>query len=136
MSPYPSLLTATVAPIMLLLLASCADAPQTPESRDRQATVTACRERAEQLYQLQNRDQLYRTSNSVTPYSGAPTTGLPTQGLSAQYANDVAVSDCIRNTGTQTRRNGGPATPPPAAPEQSGPPLTAPPGAPLAPPAR
>ena len=112
--------SALAAAPALLLAAACSPAPQTSQQRADQAVIAACRQRAEEVYQRQNRAQLYQSGNSVTPYSAAPTTGLPTQGLSTLYAHDQLVEDCIRNTGTQTQRgagSAGPAESPQPAPE-------------------
>ncbi len=88
----------------LLLCAGCSPAPQTAASRANEATVTACREKAEQVYVRQNRDELYRNDNSSTPFSAGPSTGTPGYGLSSLYAHDQMIDDCVRNTGTQTQR--------------------------------
>ncbi|MBS0560833.1 MAG: hypothetical protein JSR21_12330 [Proteobacteria bacterium] len=89
----------------LLLLAACAEAPQTPQQRASQELLNACRQRADQIFMSQNRGAQYETSNSLTPYSAGPSTGLPTQGLSVRYARDQMVDDCVRNLGTQTQRS-------------------------------
>jgi hypothetical protein len=102
----------------LLLLATCSPAPETAASRANQATVAACRSRAENVYVSQNRDLIYRNDTSSTPYSAGPNTGIPTHGLSSLFANQQVVDDCVRNTGSQAPRDdnavagqpGGPGT--------------------------
>jgi hypothetical protein len=96
---------AAAAVSALLLLAACSPPPQTAASRASQATVTACRERAEDVYVSQNRDLLYQNDTSTTPYSAGPNTGIPTHGLASLFAHQRTVDDCIRNTGTETQRN-------------------------------
>jgi hypothetical protein len=89
----------------LLLLTTCSQAPQSSANRTNQATLAACRGRAEAVYVQQNRDLLYQNDTSSTPYSAGPNTGIPTHGLSSLFAHEQTVDDCVRNTGTQTPRN-------------------------------
>jgi hypothetical protein len=89
---------------VLLLVAACASAPQTQESRANQATIAACRERAEDVYVRQNRDLIYQNDTSSTPYSAGPNTGIPTHGLSSLYAHERVIDDCVRNTGSEEPR--------------------------------
>jgi hypothetical protein len=89
----------------VLLLANCSPAPESPGNRASQATIAACRHRAEDVYVSQNRDLIYRNDTSSTPYSAGPNTGIPTHGLSSLFANQQVVDDCVRNTGAQTPRD-------------------------------
>ncbi len=98
----------------LLTLATCSPAPQTAANRADQATLLACRQRAEDAYVQQNRDLLYAPDTSSTPYSAGPNTGIPTHGLSTLFAQQRTVDDCVRNTGTQIQRTDSTVTPPPA----------------------
>jgi hypothetical protein len=87
-----------------LLLAGCAFPAPTQQSRANQATLAACRQRAEEVYVSQNRDLIYRNDTSSTPYSAGPNTGIPTQGLSSLYAHERVIDDCVRNTGSEAPR--------------------------------
>jgi len=89
----------------LLLLATCSPPPQTAAGRASQATLAACRHRAEDVYVSQNRDLLYQNDTSSTPYSAGPNTGIPTHGLSSLFANQQVVDDCVRNTGSEAPRD-------------------------------
>ena len=103
------------APV-LLLLATCAPAPVTQESRANQATVAACRERAEDVYVRQNRDLIYQNDTSSTPYSAGPNTGIPTHGLSSLFAHQQVLDDCVRNTGSEAPRDDNAVAAPPGGP--------------------
>jgi len=108
--------------LALLALGACTfGAPPTSANRASQATMAACRERAEDVYVRQNRDLIYANDNSSTPYSAGPSTGLPMHGLSAQYAHQQVIDDCVRNTGPQTLRGDGPATAGPGGPTAAAP---------------
>jgi hypothetical protein len=98
----------------LCMLATCSPAPQTAANRADQATLAACRQRAEDVYVQQNRDLLYAPDTSSTPYSAGPNTGIPTHGLSTLFAQQRTVDDCVRNTGTQIQRTDSVVTPPPS----------------------
>jgi hypothetical protein len=111
---------AALAPA-LLLLATCAQPPQTAASRANQATVAACRTRAEDIYVSQNRDLIYRNDTSSTPYSAGPNTGIPTHGLSSLFANQQVVDDCVRNTGAQAPRDDNTLAAKPGAPGAASP---------------
>ena len=51
-----------------------------------------------------NRDQIYTITNRDVPFSAGYAPGATDQGLAARYSNDKMVSDCVRNTGTETDR--------------------------------
>jgi hypothetical protein len=95
---------AAVVPV-LLALATCSQAPESSANRASQATLAACRHRAEDVYVSQNRDLIYQNDTSSTPYSAGPNTGIPTHGLSSLFANQREVDDCVRNTGSQEPRD-------------------------------
>ncbi len=100
-------------PLVLLALGACSfGAPPSSASRASQATLAACRERAEDVYVRQNRDLIYENDTSSTPYSAGPSTGLPMHGLSSQYAHQQMIDDCVRNTGADTLRTDAPASAP------------------------
>lgn len=89
----------------LLALAQCAPAPApTPQSRADAATVAACREHANQVYDRNNRDTIYTISNQNSPFSANYTPGVTDRGLAQLYTQQNMISDCVRNTGTETSR--------------------------------
>jgi hypothetical protein len=96
---------AAISAILLLPLGACSSSFNTPANRANQATIAACRQRAEDVYVSQNRDLIYQNDTTSTPYSAGPNTGIPTHGLSSLYAHQQVVDDCVRNTGTETPRN-------------------------------
>jgi hypothetical protein len=89
------------------MLCGCeAPAPLRGQAQADAATVAACRQRANQIYDQQNRGAIYSPqSQSNTPFSANWTPEVPNRGLSAQFGFDRSVNDCIRNTGTGTDRN-------------------------------
>jgi hypothetical protein len=93
-----------------LALSACDAAPQSSQAQADAATRTACRARAEQAYEQQNRAEIYSPPATVnTPYSANYTPNQTDRGLSELFAHDRMVSDCVRNTGTGADR-----TPPPS----------------------
>lgn len=101
----------------LLALGSCAP-PSQPggQARADADTVAACREHADQVYNRQYRDQIYTITNRDVPFSAGYAPGVTDRGLAARYSHGNMVSDCVRNTGTETDRaatyTAEPATPP------------------------
>jgi hypothetical protein len=99
-----------------LVLSGCGDQP--PLSRQGQAdasTQSACRERAEAVYDQQNRGQIYSPSAASqmnTPFSASYVPVQADRGLSQIFAHDQMISDCVRNSGTGAERS----QPPPVAP--------------------
>lgn len=95
--PWPALLAC-------LALGACsfgAPPPSTPQSRADAATVAACRERADQIYEQQNRAAIYSPPPAInTPESGAYAPGMTDRGLAGMYARDTMIQDCVRNSGT------------------------------------
>lgn len=92
-----------------LALGACSFGAPPVSNRQAQAnaeTVAACRHRADEVYNIQNRPEIFRPPPAVnTPSSGqyAPGT-LNNRRLSALFARDQMIRDCIRNTGTETDR--------------------------------
>jgi hypothetical protein len=81
-------------------------APLRSQAQADASTVAACRERANQIYDQQNRGAIYSPqSQANTPFSANWTPDVPNRGLSSQFSFDRTVNDCIRNTGTGTDRN-------------------------------
>jgi hypothetical protein len=95
-----ALLAAAVA------LCGCeAPAPLRGQAQADAATVAACRQRANQIYDQQNRGAIFsQQSQANMPFSANYTPDVPTRGLSAQFGFDRTVNDCIRNTGADTSR--------------------------------
>jgi|HubBroStandDraft_5_1064220.scaffolds.fasta_scaffold724291_2 hypothetical protein len=90
----------------LTLFGGCAqDESQQPSLADRTA-LAACRQRADQVYERLNRDQIYNvtTSGRDTPWSGTYFSNNPSRGLTDQYSHDVMVRDCVRDTGSEADR--------------------------------
>lgn len=84
----------------LTTLAACSAPPApTAQSRADQATLSACRQRADEIYQRQNRASLYAMDNRDSPGSSTYVSGITTRGLSERYGWDTQVSDCVRNQG-------------------------------------
>ena len=89
-------------PALALLLAlgigGCANRP--PASHQDVAVLASCRQRADEVYQKQNRAELYRsdvfdTSNRDAPFATVGLPGITSRGLSGQYARDTLVDDCL-----------------------------------------
>ena len=99
-----------------LALAYCAPPPPpTGQARADAATLSACREHAEEVYNRNNRDTIYTISSRDSPFSANYTPGVTDRGLAQQYVHENMVRDCVRNTGTETDRSPT-ASPPPATP--------------------
>lgn len=115
---------AWLIPVLALpLLAGCAgDAPPlTGEALAHEQTVSACRQRADQAYDITHRGDIYAAESGVnTPFSANYQPGVPDRGLSARFQHDEMVQDCIRNTGADSSRT--PQLPPNAAAPQPAPP--------------
>jgi hypothetical protein len=80
------------------------------------ALEAACRQRADEIYDRQNRPAIYSPAPGVnSPFSGSYSPAVSDRGLSDLYARDTAIRDCVRNTGTGTDRVAQtPASAPPA----------------------
>jgi hypothetical protein len=75
-----------------------------PPPRAEVAAVSACRARADEVFQRQNRDQVYRVDTYNTDTRDAPLgtnglKGVTSAGLSQQYGRDNMVQDCLRSSG-------------------------------------
>ncbi|WP_428493590.1 hypothetical protein [Rhodopila sp.] len=104
--------------LVAVALAGCDRPAPTGQARADAETRAACEHRAEQAYEQQNRAEIYGPQSQVnTPYSANYVSGDSTRGLSDLFVHDRMVSNCIRNTGTDTDRTPLPSTPsPPLAP--------------------
>jgi hypothetical protein len=67
------------------------------------ATLAACRTRADEVYQRQNRAEVYNADTYATaerdsPYSTQGLPGITTNGLSGAYRRDQLEDDCLNAT--------------------------------------
>jgi hypothetical protein len=95
----PSALTAAI------LLSSCRAPPRAPDgtiesSAADQKALVACRARANEVYDRQNRGAIFTPTNSDrdSPRSTDYVFGVPTRGLSARYGYDSMIDDCLHHT--------------------------------------
>lgn len=101
-----SRLPALLAPALLLALACCQPPPPpTGQARADAATRAACRERADEIYNRQNCGTIYSITNRDAPFSGSYAPVPIDSGLSQRYAHQNIISDCVRNTGTESDRS-------------------------------
>ncbi|MGC1412385.1 MAG: hypothetical protein WA864_25995 [Acetobacteraceae bacterium] len=102
--------------LMIFVLVRCAPPPPpTSQARADAATLAACREHADAVYDRNNRDTIYTISSRDSPYSANYTPGVTDRGLAQRFDHENMVRDCVRNTGTETDRS--PSTEPtPATP--------------------
>ena len=90
---------------------SSASGPVT-DSRTDLATQTACRTRANEMYDRRNRAEIYSANSTMnSPFSANYQPGTTNQGLAERFSFEQMVSECIRNAGT------GPERPVPPAPQ-------------------
>jgi hypothetical protein len=96
-----------LAPILLtFVLVRCAPPPPpTGQARADAATLAACREHADAVYDRNNRDTIYTISSRDSPYSANYTPGVTDRGLAQRFDHENMVRDCVRNTGTETDRS-------------------------------
>ena len=79
----------------------CQAQPVSGQAQADAATRAACRQRADQAYEQQNRGEIYGTASQANmPFSANYTPSVTDRGLSELFVHDRMVSDCIRNTGT------------------------------------
>ena len=97
---------ARVAAAAAVLLSGCAVSSPGGQSQTDASTRAACQQRAEQVYEQQNRAEIYSPPAPVnSPYSANYTPSVSDRGLSNLFVHDRMVSDCVRNTGTGIERN-------------------------------
>jgi len=91
--------------VLVFLLAGCAAPPPPPSGQARAdaETAAACRQRAEQVYDIRHRDAIYSPLPQVdSPFASNYRPGaVPSQNLSALHEHDQLIADCIRNTGAE-----------------------------------
>jgi hypothetical protein len=96
-------------------------APLRSQPQSDAQTRAACRERANQVFDQQNRGAIFSgQSQANMPFSANWTPDVPNRGLSQQFGFNQIVNDCVRNTGTETTRTS-PGSGTPAAPAQASP---------------
>jgi hypothetical protein len=87
----------------MLALAQCTPPPPpVGQARADAATLAACREHADSVYDRTHRDTIYSISSRDSPYSANYTPGVVDRGLAQRFGRDNMVRDCVRNTGTET----------------------------------
>ncbi len=104
-----------------LALAGCAEPPASTassETRSDAATLDACRRRANEIYDRQNRASIFAANSGMnSPSSGAYVSGQTDRGLSARFAQEQLIRECVRNAGGAAEVS--PAVPPPAPASQA-----------------
>jgi hypothetical protein len=105
MSPFRS--AASIGALLSAVALAACDSPTGGGQAQADAqTRAACRARAEQVYEQQNRGAIYSPPPAVnTPYSGNFAPGMDDRGLSDLFAHDRLINDCIRNSGTGAERS-------------------------------
>ncbi len=82
------------------------------------AVLDACRKRANEIYDRQNRAEIYAPQSGVnSPLSGNYVDSSLTRGLSSRFGHDQLIRECIRTANVSRAPADGPAdaaTPPPA----------------------
>jgi len=100
--------SAGAALALIVLLAACAGPGPQPGGAQVQAnaaTAAACRQRADQVYNMRHRDTIYAPPSDInTPFSANYAPGIGDRGLSDVFERDSMVSDCVRNTGAEGDR--------------------------------
>lgn len=95
--------------IAALMASACTFGP--PPSASEAATQSACRERADEVFQRQNRGAVYNTDTYQTdtrdaPFATSGLRGVTSAGLGQQFGRDTTLDDCLRGRAT------GPQAPP------------------------
>jgi hypothetical protein len=94
--------------VAMLLMAGCAGPapPPSGQARADAETAAACRQRAEQVYDIRHRGDIYSPLPQVdSPFASNYAPGLPDdRNLAALHEHDQLITDCIRNTGAETSR--------------------------------
>lgn len=98
MTPRPPAASGVALSLALALLGGCAGDP--PVSHATAVERAACRQHAEEVYTMRNRqevydDDTYDTSIRDAPFAGAGLTNVPTAGLGGQFQREQMVSDCL-----------------------------------------
>lgn len=94
-----------IALLGAIALTACQGDGMSSQSRADANTRAACQRRAEDMDKETNRGEIYAPPPQTnTPYSANYFPGDTTRGLSEMFAQQRAIDDCVRNTGTQTDR--------------------------------
>ena len=110
-----SMLTPTgILTLCLLVGVGGCDAPASRQSHTDRATMAACRDYANQVYDRNHRAEIYSINQAGLPYSGSYIADNQTNYLATQYGNQRLIDDCVRNTEPGT----GPDTPAAAPPDK------------------
>ena len=81
------------------------------DSRADAATQAACRQRADEIYDRQNRGEIYSPLAGInTPASGSYVPGDDSRGLGQIFARDRTIRDCVRTNGLAIDRDVRPLT--------------------------
>ncbi|HXA23876.1 MAG TPA: hypothetical protein VNW90_16435 [Acetobacteraceae bacterium] len=94
----------TLLPVLLAVAACEPPPPPTAQARADAATLAACREHADAVYDRTHRDSIYSINNSNTPYSANDAYSVVDHGLPQRYGYENMTRDCVRNTGSATDR--------------------------------
>jgi hypothetical protein len=89
---------------ILLGMGGCAY-PSSPQSHTDRATLAACRDNANEIYNRGHRGEIYSISQVGLPYSASYINNDQINHLAEQYTNDRIIDDCVRNSGTETNRD-------------------------------
>ena len=86
-----------------LALGGCASHPSGRQSQVDDKTRMACEKRADQVYEEQNRKDIFGPASSVnTPFASNYVVGDSTLGLPSRFAHDRMVSDCVNNSSARS----------------------------------
>ena len=91
--------------VLAFVLAGCAGTapPPSGQARADAETAAACRQRAEQVYDIRHRDDIYSPLPQVdAPFASNYRPGVPGPDLAALHEHDQLITGCIRNTGAET----------------------------------
>jgi hypothetical protein len=103
MSRLPRAALPVAAIAVATLLSGCAGSASRAHGGATAATIAACRSRADEVYDKQNRDQVYRSDTYAggtrdAPFSSTGLPGITSNGLSGRYARDTLEDDCINGS--------------------------------------
>lgn len=85
----------------VFIVTACGGGAPSSQAQADASTRAACRTRADQVYDQQNRGAIYSPASQVnTPFSNNYLPDQADRGLSDLFSHDKLVSDCVRNTGT------------------------------------